>query len=96
MPCHSLTSKETFSGFLPRTATLKAMLQASTPLNRDAPRHSGDIDIFHNREERVPKRCNRMPLLQEHGYVLKWEGRDPSMYVVLHRGRPTQQSWNGS
>jgi hypothetical protein len=25
----------------------------STPLNRDAPRYSGDIDIFHDREERV-------------------------------------------
>ena len=25
----------------------------ATPLNRDAPRYSGDIDVFHDREERV-------------------------------------------
>ena len=31
----------------------ESYVAGSTPLNRDAARFSGDIDIFHDREERV-------------------------------------------
>ena len=31
----------------------ESYVAGATPLNRDAPRYSGDIDIFHDREERV-------------------------------------------
>jgi hypothetical protein len=31
----------------------ESYVAGSTPLHRDGPRFSGDIDIFHDREERV-------------------------------------------
>jgi hypothetical protein len=31
----------------------ESYIAGATPLNRDAPRYSGDIDVFHDREERV-------------------------------------------
>lgn len=31
----------------------------ATPLNRDTPRYSGDIDFFHNSEERVASAAAR-------------------------------------
>src|ERR1035437_5754261 len=31
----------------------ESYVAGATPLNRDAPRYSGDIDVFHDREERV-------------------------------------------
>ena len=31
----------------------ESYVAGATPLNRDAPRYSGDIDGFHDREERV-------------------------------------------
>jgi hypothetical protein len=30
----------------------ESYVAGATPLNRDAPRYSGDIDVFHDREER--------------------------------------------
>jgi len=33
----------------------ESYVAGSTPLNREAPRYSGDIDIFHDREERVAR-----------------------------------------
>jgi hypothetical protein len=31
----------------------ESYVAGSTPLNRQSPRYSGDIDVFHSREERV-------------------------------------------
>ena len=31
----------------------ESYVAGATPLNRDAARYSGDIDVFHDREERV-------------------------------------------
>src|SRR5437764_449393 len=31
----------------------ESYVAGATPLNRDAPRYSSDIDVFHDREERV-------------------------------------------
>jgi hypothetical protein len=56
----------------------------STPLNRAAVRYSGDIDIFHDREERVATAAELdAALLGRHGYSLKWIRRDPSIFTVL-------------
>jgi len=53
-------------------------------LNRDTPRYSGDIDVFHDREERVAQAAEQDgALLQEHGYTLQWLRREPSIYAVL-------------
>jgi hypothetical protein len=68
----------------------------STPLNRDAPRYSGDIDIFHDREERVAQAAQKdAALLEEDGYELKWIRRDPNMYAILasRAGETTKLEW---
>lgn len=68
----------------------------STPLNRAAPRYSGDIDVFHDREERVARAAEQdSALLQEHGYVLEWQRREPGIYAVLASGggETTKLEW---
>jgi hypothetical protein len=37
----------------------ESYVAGSTPLNRHAPRFSGDIGVFHDREERVSRAANR-------------------------------------
>ena len=47
-------------------------------MNRSTLRYSGDIDIFHDREERVREAAELdSSLLKEHGYALRWHRRDP-------------------
>ncbi len=58
----------------------------STPLNREAPRYSGDIDIFHDREERVTRAAEEdRAILQAHGFSLQWLRRELNFYSVLLR-----------
>lgn len=62
----------------------ESYVAGSTPLNRYAARYSGDIDVFHDREERVARAAQEdAALLQEHGYALRWSRRDPNLYAVL-------------
>jgi len=62
----------------------ESYVAGSTPLNRDAPRYSADIDIFHDREERVTKAATAdSAVLQADGYVLQWLRREPTFYAVL-------------
>jgi hypothetical protein len=62
----------------------ESYVAGSTPLNRDAPRYSGDIDIFHDREDRVARAAEAdAAVLQAHGYTLRWERRAPTIYTVL-------------
>ena len=68
----------------------------STPLNRNAPRYSGDIDFFHDREERVAASAEQdSALLLEHGFLLKWIRRDPAIYTasVERAGEATRLEW---
>ena len=56
----------------------------STPLKRDSPRYSGDIDVFHDREESVARAAQAdSALLAEQGYQLQWIRREPNIYAVL-------------
>lgn len=62
----------------------ESYVAGSTPLNRDAPRYSGDIDVFHDREERVARAAlGDAALLQDHGYALEWIRRDPNIYALV-------------
>jgi hypothetical protein len=68
----------------------------STPLNRNASRFSGDIDIFHDREERVREAAELdSGLLQDRGFLLRWHRRDPMIYTafVEHSGETTKLEW---
>ena len=62
----------------------ESYVAGSTPLNRDAPRYSGDIDVFHDREERVARAAQEdCALLEQQNYQLQWIRREPNIYAVL-------------
>lgn len=68
----------------------------NTPLNRDAPQYSRDIDVFHDREERVAQAAEQdSTVLQQHGYALQWLRRESTFYAVLaqHDGETTKLEW---
>ena len=68
----------------------------STPLNVDAPRYSGDIGVFHDREERVARAAQEdSALLQANGFDLQWLRREPTMYSVVagKGGETTRLEW---
>jgi hypothetical protein len=74
----------------------ESYVAGSTPLNRDAPRYSADIDVFHDREERVAQAALAdAALLQEHGYALEWQRREPGIYALLasRSGEVTKLEW---
>jgi hypothetical protein len=74
----------------------ESYVAGSTPLTRSAPRYSADIDIFHDREERVAQAALQdSALLEEHGYTLQWLRRDPLIYTLLveRSGEATKMEW---
>jgi hypothetical protein len=61
----------------------ESYVAGATPLNRDAPRYSGDIDLFHSREERVASAAARdTQTLEEAGYAIRWIRRLPAIYTA--------------
>jgi hypothetical protein len=74
----------------------ESYVAGSTPLNRDTFRYSGDIDIFHDREERVRVAAEQdSALLQAESFALRWNRREPSFYVVFAErdGESTKLEW---
>ncbi|MGH7118115.1 MAG: hypothetical protein ACREFP_03840 [Acetobacteraceae bacterium] len=74
----------------------ESYVAGSTPLNVDGPRYSGDIDIFHDREERVAQVAqDDSAVLQAEGFALQWLRREPAMYVVMatRGGATTKLEW---
>ncbi|MBF0486863.1 MAG: hypothetical protein HQK98_01755 [Nitrospirae bacterium] len=62
----------------------ESYVAGSAPLNKDEPRYSGDIDIFHDREERVAQAVEvDSAVLQANGYALQWLRREPTFYATL-------------
>ena len=51
----------------------ESYVAGATPLNLDAPRYSGDIDVFHDREERVASAAlSDAQVLEAAGYGARW------------------------
>jgi hypothetical protein len=74
----------------------ESYVAGSTPLTRVTPRYSGDIDIFHDREERVGQAATQdIAVLQEHGYAVKWTRPGPGVYTVIaeRQGATTKLEW---
>ena len=74
----------------------ESYVAGSIPLNRAASRFSGDIDIFHDREERVRVAAELdSALLEENGFALRWHRRDPMIYTafVERFGETTKLEW---
>jgi hypothetical protein len=65
-------------------------------LNRNAPRYSGDIDVFHDREERVASAAlDDAQALEAAGYGVKWLRREPLLYAaeVARQDAGTRLEW---
>ena len=61
----------------------ESYVAGATPLNRRAWRYSGDIDIFHDREERVASTAlNDVAILQAADYQVAWLRQLPLIYAV--------------
>ena len=74
----------------------ESYVAGSTPLNVNAPRYSGDIDIFHDREERVARAAQEdSAVLEADGFGLQWLRREPAMYAVVARkcSETTKLEW---
>ena len=61
----------------------ESYVAGSTPLNREWPRFSEDIDIFHDREERVAQAAEEdTAALQAEGLDIVWQRREPAIYTA--------------
>lgn len=68
----------------------------ATPLNQNAPRYSGDIDVFHDREERVATAAlDDSETLRAAGYQVLWLRQLPSVYTaeVKQGNASTRLEW---
>jgi hypothetical protein len=74
----------------------ESYVAGATPLNRNAPRYSGDIDVFHDREERVASAAlSDAQALTAAGYQISWLRQLPLMYSaeVARGGASTRLEW---
>lgn len=74
----------------------ESYVAGSSPLNKDAPRYSDDIDVFHDREERVAAAAlNDTKVLMSAGYGVAWLRQLPLIYTaeVTHGGAGTRLEW---
>jgi hypothetical protein len=74
----------------------ESYVAGSTPLNRDGPRFSQDIDVFHSREEAVAKTALAdAALLGDAGYTIQSLRQEPGIYgaAVQRRGESTRLEW---
>ena len=61
----------------------ESYVAGASPLNRDAPRISDDIDVFHDREERVAAAAlNDTQALTAAGYAVSWLRQLPLIYTA--------------
>lgn len=61
----------------------ESYVAGAAALNRAAPRYSGDIDVFHSREERVATAAAAdVQTLEAAGYNVRWIRRLPAIYTA--------------
>jgi len=69
--------------FLASLRDPESYVAGATPLNRNASRYSGDIDIFHSREDRLAAAAeNDAKRLEAAGYSIRWIRRSPAIYTA--------------
>ena len=74
----------------------ESYVAGAVPLNRDGPRYSDDIDIFHDREESVAiAAAADTALLEEAGFKISWLRREPGIHgaLVERDGQSTKLEW---
>ena len=78
----------------------ESYIAGATPLNRDTARYSDDIDVFHDREERVAAAAlHDATVLETAGYRVTWLRQLPLIYTAevthgdastRHRSKPSE------
>lgn len=74
----------------------ESYVAGATPLNRNALRFSADIDVFHDREERVRRAAEADgETLEAAGYGVSWLRRDGTIFTVdlTKGGDSTRLEW---
>jgi hypothetical protein len=74
----------------------ESYVAGAVPLNRDGPRYSADIDIFHDREESVAAAAEAdAKLLVKQAFAVAWLRREPGIHgaVVEREGKHTRLEW---
>lgn len=74
----------------------ESYVAGAAALNRDGPRYSDDIDIFHDREESVATAAEAdAALLGEHGFAIEWLRREPGLYAAAaqRHGESVRLEW---
>ena len=74
----------------------ESYVAGSTPLHRDGPRFSGDIDIFHHHEEQVALTAEQdAAILTTKGFVIEWLRKEPGLYAaaVQRDDQSTKLEW---
>ncbi|MBF0414217.1 MAG: hypothetical protein HQL79_00415 [Magnetococcales bacterium] len=74
----------------------ESYVAGATVLNRDGPRFSADIDIFHDQEESVAVASEAdTGWLAENGFTIQWLRRQPGIHVTIVQrcGESTKLEW---
>jgi hypothetical protein len=74
----------------------ESYVAGAVPLNRDGPRFSDDIDIFHDREEGVAAAADAdAAVLVQAGFSLRWLRREPGIHgaVVERHAESMRLEW---
>jgi hypothetical protein len=74
----------------------ESYIAGASPLNRDTPRFSRDIDLFNDREERVAQSAEAdTAALAAAGYEIRWLRRSPAIFTaeVAKGGASTLLEW---
>jgi hypothetical protein len=74
----------------------ESYVAGASPLNREAPRYSADIDVFHDRAERVAAAAlNDAQVLMAAAYQVSWLRQLPLIYTaeVTRGGAGTRLEW---
>jgi hypothetical protein len=74
----------------------ESYVAGAAPINRDGPRFSDDIDIFHDREESVAIAATAdAALLKKADFTFSWIRREPGIHgaVVERDGQSTKLEW---
>jgi hypothetical protein len=74
----------------------ESYVAGSTPLHRDGPRFSADIDLFHHREEHVAATAVQdAAILTAEGFAVEWLRQEPGIHPasIERRGDSTTLEW---
>jgi hypothetical protein len=74
----------------------ESYVAGAVPINREGPRFSADIDIFHDREEAVALAAEAdAKILRGADFGVQWLRREPGIYgaLVEHEGNSTRLEW---